>query len=312
MSHPLAPYRPLALLLDDATRLCRDAGGDVAEYGHSEGGRPLIACRLPGTTTGGDDVRQVMISANLHGPEYISAEVALGALATASSGLLADLRQEATVWVLPCLNPDGYARTWDAEGQGAMAQLRTNDHGVDLNRNFPLPPGIEHSRLPGQGSNRHGDATYRGTGPLSEAEARHLAQFLDENRMWASANGHSFMGTCIPPRVTDKHDVAAYKRLCRAFADGQDRHRYLRLASVLFDGFTGELEDFQHHKFGTWAITVESFPFWASVKQHLRAPSLFWRFNPRDPAPWVANDVPGVVAFLRAALAMDAPQQQLG
>ncbi len=57
--------------------------------------------------------------------------------------------------------------------------------------------------------------------------------------------------------------------------------------------WTGEQEDWQHHVHGTWALTVEVFPLAASFRQHLRALSLFWRFNPRDPRPWVDNDVPG-------------------
>ena len=78
--------------------------------------------------------------------------------------------------------------------------------------------------------------------------------------------------------------------------------RYHRLSSRHFDTFTGELEDFHHHRFGTWAVCVETFSFWASVRQHVRAPCAFWRFNPREPEPWVDNDVAGIAAFLNAAL----------
>jgi hypothetical protein len=74
------------------------------------------------------------------------------------------------------------------------------------------------------------------------------------------------------------------------------------LASRLFDTFTGEMEDFQDHVHRSWAVCVETFPVGRSLRQHLRAPSLFWRFNPRDPGPWVDNDVPGIAAYLHAAL----------
>ncbi|MCP4499839.1 MAG: hypothetical protein GY822_07745 [Deltaproteobacteria bacterium] len=307
MSHALAPYRSLERLLDDAAELCLASGGEVLQYGESEEGRPLFAYQLPG-----DDDRNVMMSANLHGPEYISAEIALGLLSRGAQGDLAALRKKASLFVLPCLNPDGYQKTWDENGQGDLAALRTNAHGVDLNRNFPLPPGVFTSRLPGQGSNQKGDATYRGQGPLSEAESRHLSAFLDENAMWASINGHSFMGTCLPPRVTEKSDVLVYKELCRAVALGQKKSKYWRLSSTLFDGFSGELEDYQHHHYATWAITLESFPIGKSIAQHLRAPSLFWRFNPKDPSFWVDNDLPGVLAFFDAALLQDAPTDLRG
>ena len=68
--------------------------------------------------------------------------------------------------------------------------------------------------------------------------------------------------------------------------------------------FTGEQEDHQHHVHGTWALTIEVFPVTASLRQHLRAPSTFWRFNPRRPETWVENDVPGIVAFFLEALAL--------
>jgi hypothetical protein len=36
---------------------------------------------------------------------------------------------------------------------------------------------------------------------------------------------------------------------------------------------------------------------------------VFWRFNPHDPRPWIANDVPAVTAFLHAALDLPPPSR---
>jgi hypothetical protein len=110
------------------------------------------------------------------------------------------------------------------------------------------------------------------------------------------------MGTLITPRTPNPEHYRTYGRLCRAFSAAQPHRKYYRFASRTFDTFTGEQEDFQHHEQGTWATCVEVFPIWASVRQHLRAPALFWRFNPRDPTPWIANDVPGLAAYFLAAL----------
>ncbi len=115
------------------------------------------------------------------------------------------------------------------------------------------------------------------------------------------------MGTTIPARVTDRPSYACYRELCRAFADGQRTHRYRRVANRIVDVFTGEQEDHQHHNLDCWAICVESFPLRASYRQHLRAPTTFWRFNPRDPQPWIDNDVPGLVALFAAALKRPRP-----
>ena len=278
---------------------------ELRQYGTSVEGRPLRAVRLPAS---GNTSAAVLVTANIHGPEYVASQVALGVLERAGEAPeLRRLRERAELWVIPCLNPDGYARTWERGGQGRLAEMRANSRGVDLNRNFPLPPGRRRARLPGAGSTTPGAATYVGEAPLSEPETRALAGLLAEHRFRAGTNGHCFMGTLIPARVEDRPSFATYRALCRAFAAAQGgRARYPRLASRLFDTFTGEMEDFQHHHHGIWAVCVETFSWRSSLRQHLRAPSLFWRFNPRDPRPWVDNDVPGIAAFLHAAL--DLPE----
>ena len=138
---------------------------------------------------------------------------------------------------------------------------------------------------------------------------RHAAIFgaLDALRPWASINLHSFMGTIIPPRVTTPGDDRTYTGLAQAAFDAQTV-RYRRLASYHFDAFTGEQEDHQHHVHKTWAVCLETFPIMASFAQHLRAPSAFWRFNPRDIDRWVDNDVPAMFAFFDAALALERPR----
>lgn len=278
------------------------ARAEVVEYGHSRDGEALVAVRLPGGSS--TSRARVMCSANLHGPEFVGGRVAVAILeaAAASDVRVQALRERAELWVFPCLNPDGYRRTWDAQGMGTLAELRTNAAGVDLNRNFPRPLGAPVPWFPGAGSSRVGDATYRGPHPLSEPETAALDRVLAAHPMHASANLHSFMGTLIPAYVRDAPSFATYRRLCRAFCTNQRHRRYRRLSSRWLDVFTGELEDHQHHEHRTWAVCIEVFPVLASFRQHLRAPSVFWRFNPRDCDRWIQNDLPAVLAFLQASL----------
>lgn len=300
----IAPYPAPEARDAEVDDLAARLGGDLVVYGASREGRPLRAVRLPNP-----GAPRVLCSANIHGVEFIAGRVAIGLLrrALAPSPALAALRARSELWVIPTLNPDGYARTVAADGHGPLAPLRHNAAGVDLNRNFPRPGGAPTSRLPGAGSDRPGDATYRGPHPLSEPETAALDALFTAQGFHASANLHSFMGTAIPARVTDPYAYATYRDLCRSLAAAQAHTRYRRLAHRIFDTFTGEQEDHQHHAHGTWAACIEVFPLLASYRQHLRAPSVFWRFNPHDPDPWIANDVPGIVAFLSAALALPRP-----
>lgn len=303
---PLAPYPGPEQRDGETAALAARVGGELVEYGVSVEGRSLLAVRVPSTMS---DPPRVLCGANIHGVEFIAGRVALGLLRALADGdprLLA-LRARAELWVIPSINPDGYARTFAAAGRGRLAELRGNARGVDLNRNFPRPGGAAPSWLPGTGSDRPGAATYRGPHPLSEPETAALDRLFAAQRFVAGANLHSFMGTLIPARVTARGPYGVYRRLCRSFAAAQPRRRYLRLASRLFDAFTGEQEDHQHHVHGTWAVCVETFTILASYRQHLRAPSVFWRFNPRDPEPWVDNDVAGLCAYFGAALRLDRP-----
>lgn len=299
MSEPLAPYPTLDAVYDGIPQLAAAAGGELVEYGRSVEGRPLLAVRVPGSRPG---LPEVSVCANIHGPEFIGCFVARRLLEQLADGPAASIRERAAVWVMPCLNPDGYERVWARGGRGNLADLRVNANGVDLNRNFPLPAGASRSSLPGAGSDRPGDPTYRGARPLSEPETRDLVALLEAQRIVASTNLHSVMGTLIPPRVASREDFRVYRTLCRAFRSAQPDFRYLRLANHAFDVYTGEQEDFQHAALGTWAICVEHFPLAASLAQHLRPPSLFWRFNPREPDKWAGNDIPGILAFWNAAL----------
>jgi len=295
----LTPYLSLEALQDRIAAVASRLRADVVDYGTSVEGRALRAVRVPGPTGS----RRILCSANIHGPEFIGALTALALLDTVAREVW---QPDAELWVVPCLNPDGYARTWEAAGHGPLPSLRTNANGVDLNRNFPRPAPSP-SWLPGSGSQRPGDATYRGTHPLSEPETAHLDALCRSEAFHASANLHSFMGTVIPASVRGREDFKAYKALAAAFATGQTHTRYRRLSSRRLDVFTGEQEDHQHHVHRTWAVCVECFPIGASLRQHPRAPSTFWRFNPREPQHWIDNDVPGLISYFEAALRLERP-----
>lgn len=306
---PEARERELETLVVAAGRLV--PGVEIIEYGRSVAGRALQAVRVP-MRGGGDSAPKVLVCANTHGPEFIGNRVCtalLRELGQRDDSPVHRLIERAQLWLAPCLNPDGYARTYASEGVGKLPSLRHNDNGVDLNRNWPLPEGERRLPFPGAGSPRPGDATYRGPHPLSEPETASLDRLLAEQDFCASANLHSFMGTLFPARVRGRSAYQRYRELCRALNHAQPHARYRRVANRWLDTFTGEQEDHQHHARRTWSVCIECYTLIASFAQHARAPSLFWRFNPRDPTPWIANDVPGIVNFLLAAVELPRPDR---
>jgi len=307
MAAPLGPYPSPEAREAETRRLAARARGEVLAFGESVEGRPLLAARLPSSASG--EAPRVLCAANIHGLELAGTSVALALLEAlgGAGGPFGGLREAAEVWVAPSLNPDGHARAFERGGAGSVASLRANARGVDLNRNFPLPLGASPSRVPFAGTDRPGAATYRGPSPLSEPETRALDALLGRERFHAVISLHCFMGTLLPARVVSRGDLAVYAGLARAFRGAQRAFRYPRLQSRVLDVFTGELEDHAHHVHGAWACCVEVFPVLHSLRQHLRAPDPFWRFNPRRPEVYVENDLPGVVAYFLAALRRPRP-----
>ncbi len=287
-----------------ARRLAALAGGREVTFGRSVRGQPLLAFTVPARIAAAP---KVLCAGNIHGLEWIATRVALGLLEALAADALPALRDACEVWVAPTLNPDGYARTHETGGAAGAGELRTNANGVDLNRNFPLPPGRRRTRLPWSGSATPGRATYRGVAPLSEPESRALDDLVAREGFHAVLSLHSTMGTLLPARAEGRAQHDAYRRLCARFAEGQRRFRYRRVQVPHVDITVGRLEDPVHHRHRAWAVCVEEFPILHSLRQHLRAPSPFWRFNPRRPEVYVENDVPGIAAFFEAAVREPRP-----
>jgi hypothetical protein len=209
------------------------------------------------------------------------------------------------------VNPDGFARTWRQGGLGSVKELRTNANGVDLNRNFPIPKGAPWRRrhlFSSQGSDDEQAATFRGVGPASEPETQALLSVIARHNIVGAVAFHSFMGSLIPPKTTSTADAQQYRSLCRTFRAAERHQRSFTLFFPALDVFTGELDDHVHHVGRAWALTVELFPVWRSLQQHLRAPSLFWRFNPREPAPYVDDAAAGALRVLATTTCLARPR----
>jgi hypothetical protein len=300
MTWSLGEYLPAAVLEQRFISAAATCGGVVDRIGTTVQGRAIHAVRV------GAGRQKLLVTANLHGNEWVSALAALRLLERLANPDH-PLRQAELV-VVVCANPDGYAATEACAGQGPPGTLRKNANGVDLNRNFPWPGGTKpRVMFAASGSDNPQAATYRGP---SEPETKALVNLAAEGFAGAIAL-HSFMGSLIPPLVHTAADRSTYRVLCRSFRAAQPTHRSFTLMVPWLDVYTGELDDHLHHVHGTWAVTVEIYPWWHSLRDAPRefkslAP-WFWRFNPRDPKPYVEDIVMGCEAMLGHMLRLPAP-----
>jgi hypothetical protein len=130
-------YAQLGQILLD-TETAHPAIAKRGSIGTSVLGRELWTLTVSDNVNGAEEAEpEVRISANIHGNEKISMEMSLYLIdyLTANYGVAG--HEDVTYLVdnyhllfLPLHNPDGH-----------VANTRTNTHGVDLNRNFPVPDG---------------------------------------------------------------------------------------------------------------------------------------------------------------------------
>ena len=134
---------------------------NISVIGHSVAGRELQVYRFGSGPTGR------LIIAGIHGGNEGNTVLMAHELIEYVSAHPEMIPKHITLYILPNLNPDGFARVRGHDG-------RVNDHGVDLNRNWPWN---WHSDWP-----RSGCWDYRpvtgGVLPLSEPETLALYRFI--------------------------------------------------------------------------------------------------------------------------------------
>lgn len=142
--------------------------------GYSVEGGPLTVY------TFGNGPQERMIVAGIHGGDEWNTVTLANQLIKHLNQNPDEIPKEITLYILPNLNPDGERRAHNKYG-------RLNDHGVDLNRNFPVNWKLDWDRggcwnyLPSSG----------GTGPGSEPETQALVSFIEEHHIQALISYHS-------------------------------------------------------------------------------------------------------------------------
>lgn len=141
--------------------------------------RPIYAVSISDPAVDAAQNPALLLQGTLHAREWIGVELLTAFLQFVMSRVDFDpsiekLLKTTTLYVIPCVNPDGYEFSQNFNSQWRKNRRRNSDgsFGVDLNRNFPIffKKTFEMNK-----------STYGGTHPLSEPESQALAQFVEEH-----------------------------------------------------------------------------------------------------------------------------------
>jgi carboxypeptidase T len=111
------------------------------------------------------------------------------------------LLDNAQLFFIPCLNPDGYIfnQTNNPQGGGFWRKNRRNNgdgtFGVDLNRNYGHEWGFDNT---GSSPNSQSD-TYRGPSAFSEPETQMIVDFASTHDFKIAMNNHTFSNVIVHP-----------------------------------------------------------------------------------------------------------------
>lgn len=163
--------------------------------GYSISGRPLEVY------TFGNGEKQRMIVAGIHGGYEWNTIALADELIQYLDENPEVVPSDVTLYILRNLNPDGDARDHGYDG-------RVNDHGVDLNRNFPSNWAETWDR---DGCWNYGPTT-GGTGPASEPETRALVAFLQSHKIEALISYHSAALGVFPGGIPWEDDSVKFAK----------------------------------------------------------------------------------------------------
>lgn len=323
-NNPLQPYPSPSQRDAEVQQLARAFPDrvEIIEYGKSVEGRPLKVIRIH--RPGSGQKPAAWIGANIHGNEWVGNRMAMAMARMlleedGTDPMITEAMDAMDFFIVPCINPDGYQKTWEKpEGEGKVVDMgatlsvpggeeeggwghtRKNMHGVDLNRNWPIPGKVT-IPIDWAGSPDPDSVHYRGPAPLSEPETAAIDAFFEQHpEIVAAISWHSTAGVQFPPRCPSRACMKRHKKMCKAFKQNQPHIKYPRLQTRVFDTYTGEMEDWLYAEYGVLAMDVEISKSGLN-KKACECDSLFWSFNPQNLDFWIENDAKaGIAAMVEA------------
>jgi hypothetical protein len=184
-------------------------------------GRDIWAFKISDNPNLDEDEIEVLYTSAIHAREVITPLVIFYFVDHVVDNYATDpdiqnLVDNREIWIVPCVNPDGYYynEVTNPYGGGMWRKNRRNNgggiYGVDLNRNFGYMWGYDNV-----GSSPYPDEpTYRGTAGFSEPETQHMRDFHLAHDFIISVYFHSHSNVNIWPwgydyLYTPDHDIFA-------------------------------------------------------------------------------------------------------
>lgn len=204
----------------------------VISIGSTYEGRDIVLVKISKNVETADEKPAMLYTGSIHAREWIGNELALKFIEyvaqnqTIDPGLEKSLN-ESTIYIVPCLNPDGYE--YSRRHFSFWRKNRRKNHdgtfGVDLNRNFSI------------GFVKQNDTSsnvYGGEEPFSEAETSAIKAFVDSHENITIAFDYHSQGNVFFP---------AHKFLHEAEIDGTDMN-------VLCANMNDEISKITGRKYG--------------------------------------------------------------
>lgn len=238
-----APYELLYAALEHLASE-QAAWAQTITYGSTPGGRSMLLIKLarPDWDKSSAQRPAILMTGAIHGNEYLAIEHRLAAWLIVNRTKIQPIRsyleQGGVIYIVPIANPDGYERN-----------RRTNNHGIDLNRDFF-------------------DRDQDGPG-FRQPESRALVTWLDAEfarnnvRLQLSVDYHCCASAILYPWTHDKAKLTSpsldahlkFGGLIQAAFDPS----YMLGASSDVLGYhaKGTAKDYYHAKYGAVALTFE-------------------------------------------------------
>lgn len=170
---------------------------EIKVIGKTLEGREILAIKISDNAKSDETEPTILVNAMHHAREVMTPEITTDMIEYLTTNYgqkseVTDWVNSTEIWVIPMFNLDGNNKMWN---ENSMWRKNTrNNHGVDLNRNYPTG----WNSCNGSSSNT-GAQDYRGTAPASEPETQAMMNFVGSIKPVFNISYHSYSEIVIYP-----------------------------------------------------------------------------------------------------------------